>query len=53
MAATDSSGAGVVFDRRKLDLDGEGGVVEEGLAAELRRQEELYKVRLIGVRVHN
>ncbi|CAM9439537.1 unnamed protein product, partial [Ectocarpus sp. 12 AP-2014] len=43
VVAADSSGAGVVFDRRTLDIDGEGGLVEEGLAAELRRQEELYK----------
>ncbi|CAN0094306.1 unnamed protein product, partial [Ectocarpus sp. 6 AP-2014] len=43
VVAAESSGAGVVFDRRTLDIDGEGGLVEEGLAAELRRQEELYK----------
>ncbi|CAM9281318.1 unnamed protein product, partial [Ectocarpus sp. 13 AM-2016] len=43
VVAADSSGASVVFERRTFDTDGEGGLVEEGLAAELRRQEELYK----------
>ncbi|CAM9350623.1 unnamed protein product, partial [Ectocarpus sp. 12 AP-2014] len=43
VVVADSSGASVVFGRRTLDIDGEGGLVEEGLAAELRRQEELYK----------
>ncbi|CAM9124829.1 unnamed protein product, partial [Ectocarpus sp. 8 AP-2014] len=43
VVAADSSGAGVAFDRKTLDIDGEGGLVEKGLAVELRRQEELYK----------